>query len=120
MIGSLKAGGTRRTPFTVARMPLDDGGRSAGDEAGAETGVETRALATGPVTAGSSRDGRVWRAGAAATFTLAPFFEPLREPFFETPPPDLRGAPFFVEAIRGYRVGGMRLSLKIRRTILSA
>ena len=61
------AAGTRRTPLTVARMPLDVGGRSAGAVACADTGIDTRALATGPVTAGSRRDGRVWRAAAAAT-----------------------------------------------------
>lgn len=103
MMGSLKAGGTRRTPFTVARIPLDVGGRSPDATAEADTGVDVRGFAEAVDTAGSMRDARVTTGAAAfaeVTFGLAPFFAPLREPFLELAP--LFGALFLdEEAIRG-------------------
>ena len=110
MIGSFVAAGTRRTPFTVARIPLETGGRSPDATMAVDTGVDVRGLVDALETAGSMRDARVC---TGALFAL-----PFLEPFFEAP---FLEALFLVEeAIRGDRVGGVRLFLKIRRTNLIA
>lgn len=101
MIGSLIALGTRRTPLTAARIAPVLAGRSvAWTAAGAETGVDTRGLADAPLTAGSNREGRVWRAGGVGALFALPFLEP----FLEEAP--LLAALFFVEeAMLKNRVG---------------